>query len=150
MALAQPKKAWWYALVCTVASVLGGIVGYFIGYLLYDTVGAWLIKLYGYGDKIETLRAFYGQWGWAFILIKGLTPIPFKLVTIASGLLGYNLPLFILLAAITRGARFFLVAAALNAWGDKLRPLIEKHFPLFIFGVLALAVVGILVAAKVL
>lgn len=150
MALAQPKKAWWYALVCTVASVLGGVVGYFIGYLLYDTVGAWLIKLYGYGDKIETLRAFYGQWGWAFILIKGLTPIPFKLVTIASGLLGYNLPLFILLAAITRGARFFLVAAALNAWGDKLRPLIEKHFPLFIFGVLALAVVGILVAAKVL
>jgi hypothetical protein len=65
-------------------------------------------------------------------------------------LLGYNLPLFILLAAITRGARFFLVAAALNAWGDKLRPLIEKHFPLFIFGVLALAVVGIFVAAKVL
>ncbi len=150
MALAQPKKAWWYALVCTVASVLGGVVGYFIGYLLYDTVGAWLIKLYGYGDKIETLRAFYGQWGWAFILIKGLTPIPFKLVTIASGLLGYNLPLFILLAAITRGARFFLVAAALNAWGDKLRPLIEKHFPLFIFGVLALAAAGIFVAAKVL
>jgi membrane protein YqaA with SNARE-associated domain len=150
MALAQPKKAWWYALVCTVASVLGGVVGYFIGYLLYDPVGAWLIKLYGYGDKIETLRAFYGQWGWAFILIKGLTPIPFKLVTIASGLLGYNLPLFILLAAITRGARFFLVAAALNQWGDKLRPLIEKHFPLFIFGVLALAVVGILVAAQVL
>jgi membrane protein YqaA with SNARE-associated domain len=149
MALAQPKKAWWYALVCTVASVLGGVVGYFIGYLLYDTVGAWLIKLYGYGDKIETLRVFYGQWGWAFILIKGLTPIPFKLVTIASGLLGYNLPLFILLAAITRGARFFLVAAALNAWGDKLRPLIERHFPLFIFGVLALAVAGIFVAAKV-
>jgi len=149
MALAKPQKAWWYAFVCTVASVLGGIVGYFIGYLLYDTVGAWLIKLYGYDDKIETLRAFYGQWGWAFILIKGLTPIPFKLVTIASGLLGYNLPLFILLAALTRGARFFLVAAALNAWGDKLRPLIEKHFPLFIFGVLALAVAGIFVASKV-
>ncbi len=149
MALAKPQKAWWYAFVCTVASVLGGIVGYFIGYLLYDTVGAWLIKLYGYDDKIETLRAFYGQWGWAFILIKGLTPIPFKLVTIASGLLGYNLPLFILLAALTRGTRFFLVAAALNAWGDKLRPLIEKHFPLFIFGVLALAVAGIFVAAKV-
>ena len=149
MALAKPQKAWWYAFVCTVASVLGGIVGYFIGYLLYDTVGAWLIKLYGYDDKIETLRAFYGQWGWAFILIKGLTPIPFKLVTIASGLLGYNLPLFILLAALTRGTRFFLVAAALNAWGDKLRQLIEKHFPLFIFGVLALAVAGIFVAAKV-
>ena len=149
MALAKPQKAWWYAFVCTVASVLGGIVGYFIGYLLYDTVGAWLIKLYGYDDKIETLRAFYGQCGWAFILIKGLTPIPFKLVTIASGLLGYNLPLFILLAALTRGTRFFLVAAALNAWGDKLRPLIEKHFPLFIFGVLALAVAGIFVAAKV-
>lgn len=150
MALAKPSKAWWYALVCTVASVLGGVLGYFIGYLLYDTVGAWLIRLYGYGDNIDTLRAFYGQWGWAFILIKGLTPIPFKLVTITSGLLGYNLPLFILLAAITRGARFFLVAAALNAWGDKLRPLIERHFPLFIFVVLALAGAGMFVAAKIL
>ena len=148
MALAQPKKAWWYALICTVASVVGGVVGYFIGYLLYDTVGAWLIKLYGYGDKVETLRAFYAQWGWAFILIKGLTPIPFKLVTIVSGLFGYNLPLFIVLAIITRGLRFFLVAAAINAWGDKLRPLIEKHFPLFVGSVLVLAVAGIFAAAK--
>ncbi len=148
MALAQPKKAWWYAFVCTVASVIGGIVGYFIGYLLYDTVGAWLIQLYGYGDKVESLRAFYAQWGWAFILIKGLTPIPFKLVTIVSGVLGYNLPLFILLALITRGARFFLVAAAMNAWGDKLRPLIDKHFPLFVGSVIVIAGLGIWVAAK--
>lgn len=148
MALAQPKRAWWYAFVCTIASVAGGIAGYFIGYLLYDSVGAWLIRIYGYGDKVESLRAFYAQWGWAFILIKGLTPIPFKLVTIVSGLLGYNLPLFILLAFITRGARFFMVAAAMNAWGDTLRPLIDKHFPLFVGFVLVLAGAGIWAAAK--
>ncbi|MFN3889906.1 MAG: YqaA family protein [Beijerinckiaceae bacterium] len=148
MALARPRRAWWYATVCTVASVLGGIAGYFIGYLLYDTVGAWLIKIYGYSDKVDALREFYAHWGWAFILIKGLTPIPFKLVTIVSGLLGYNLPLFILLSLITRGARFFMVAAAMNAWGDQLRPLIDKHFPLFVGSVLVLAAAGIWVAAK--
>ena len=88
MALAKPKSAWWFAFVCTIASVLGGLLGYAIGYLLYDSVGAWLINLYGYGQKVEALREFYAQWGWAFILVKGLTPIPFKLVTIVSGLAG--------------------------------------------------------------
>lgn len=148
MALARPKRAWWYAFVCTVASVLGGIAGYAIGYLLYDTAGAWLIALYGYGDKVDGLRQFYAHWGWAFILIKGLTPIPFKLVTIVSGLLGYNLPLFILLSLITRGVRFFMVAAIMNAWGDRLRPLIDKHFALFVGFVLALMAAGVFAAAK--
>ena len=76
MALAKPKKALWYAFVCTLASVAGGIVGYGIGYLLYDSIGKWLIQIYGYGDKAEALRVFYSQWGWLFILIKGMTPIP--------------------------------------------------------------------------
>lgn len=148
MALARPKRAWWYAFVCTIASVLGGIVGYAIGYLLYDTVGAWVIGLYGYGGKVDGLRDFYAQWGWAFILIKGLTPIPFKLVTIVSGLLGYDLALFILLSLVTRGVRFFMVAAIMNAWGDRLRPLIDKHFAFFVGSALALAAAGAFAAAK--
>ena len=93
------------------------------------------------------LREFYAHWGWAFILVKGLTPIPFKLVTIVSGLLGYNLPLFILLSLITRGARFFLVAAAMNRYGDSVRVWMDKHFAWFIAILLAIIVFGFWAAA---
>jgi membrane protein YqaA with SNARE-associated domain len=141
MSLAEPKKAWHYAAICTIASVLGGILGYYIGSALYDSVGQYIIKLYGYGPRIDTLREFYAQWGWAFILVKGLTPIPFKLVTIISGLLGYNFPLFVALSAVTRGARFFLLAAAMNRFGDFFRVWLEKHFAVFIV-VLVLVVIG--------
>ena len=148
MALAKPERAWRYATICTIASVLGGILGYGIGYLLYDTVGKWLIGLYGYGQKVETLRAFYAEWGAWFILIKGVTPIPFKLVTIVSGLLEYNLLLFILLSAITRGARFFIVAALLHRYGDQARTLLDRHFGAFIMVLLAFIVLGFWLAAK--
>jgi membrane protein YqaA with SNARE-associated domain len=141
MSLAEPKKAWHYAAICTVASVLGGILGYYIGSALYDSVGQYIVKLYGYGPRIDTLRDFYGKWGWAFILVKGLTPIPFKLVTIVSGLLGYNFALFVGLAALTRGARFFILAAAMNRYGDFFRVWLEKHFAVFIV-VLVLIVIG--------
>ena len=104
MALAQPDKARLYALVCTIASVLGGLVGYAIGALLFDTVGKWLISAYGYGDGIEAFRAAYAKWGAWIILIKGMTPIPFKIVTIASGFAGYNFFLFVLLRS-SRAAR---------------------------------------------
>ena len=148
MALAKPKKAWFYASVCTIASVLGGIAGYAIGYLLYETVGLWLVQLYGYAQKVDALRVFYDQWGWAFILVKGVTPIPYKLVTIVSGLLEYNLALFILLSIITRGARFFLLAAALNAWGDRIRDLLDRHFGLFLGLIIVFVIGGFWLAAK--
>jgi membrane protein YqaA with SNARE-associated domain len=148
MSLARPQKAWFYAGVCTLASVVGGMFGYLIGSVLFDTIGHWIIDLYGYGPRIDTLRDFYGKWGWAFILVKGLTPIPFKLVTIVSGLLGYNFALFVLLAAITRGARFFLIAAALNHFGDSIRVRLEKHFATFVVGLLATIVGGFWVAAR--
>ena len=147
MSLAKPQKAWFYAAVCTIASVLGGILGYAIGALLYDTLGHYIIQLYGYGARIDSLRAFYAQWGWAFILVKGLTPIPFKLVTIVSGLLAYNLPLFILLSIVTRGARFFLIAAAMNHYGDRMRVLLDKHFTWFVLILLAIIVFGFWAAA---
>ncbi len=148
MSLAQPKKAWTYAAICSLASVAGGALGYFIGAFLYETLGHWLIQLYGYGPRIDTLRAFYAQWGWAFILVKGLTPIPFKLVTIVSGLLGYNFALFIALAAITRSARFFALAAILNHFGDPIRILLEKHFALFLGLLLAIIIAGFWIAAR--
>ena len=149
MSLAKPKLAWRYALICTLASVLGGALGYAIGALLYDTVGRWLIGVYGYGDRIASLRDAYASWGALVILIKGLTPIPFKLVTIVSGLLGYNFGLFIVLSIVTRGARFFLLAAALNRFGDPLRLALERHFAAFLAILAAVVVIGFVIAAKV-
>jgi membrane protein YqaA with SNARE-associated domain len=150
MSLAQPKLAWRYALICTFASVAGGIVGYGIGALLFDTLGQWLIHLYGYADRMAALKETYARWGALVILVKGLTPIPFKLVTIASGLLGYNFPLFVLLSLITRGGRFFLVAGALNYFGDPLRLALERHFAAFLVLMAASVVVGFYLAAHVL
>jgi membrane protein YqaA with SNARE-associated domain len=147
MALAKPRRAWMYALICTVASVLGGMLGYAIGALLFDTVGQWLIHLYGYADRMASLKEAYAKWGALLILLKGLTPIPFKLVTIVSGLLGYNFALFVALSILTRGARFFLVAGALNLFGDRLRLALEKHFAIFILGTLAVIVLGFALAA---
>jgi len=106
MAIARPDKAWFYATVCTITSVAGGVLGYFIGAMLYDSVGLWLIQLYGYGNKVEAFREAYAQWGGWIILLKGLTPIPYKIVTIASGFAGYNLLLFVLLSIVARGIAF--------------------------------------------
>src|SRR5271169_643721 len=150
MSLATPRRAWRYAAIATIASVLGGIVGYGIGALLFDTVGQWLIHLYGYGDRVAALKETYAKWGALVILVKGLTPIPFKLVTIVSGLLGYNFPLFVLLCVITRGGRFFLLAGALNHFGDPLRLALQRHFAGFLVLMAVSVVVGFFIAARVL
>jgi membrane protein YqaA with SNARE-associated domain len=147
MALAQPEKARLYALVCTVASVLGGILGYFIGAFLYDTVGHWLlISAYGYGDSVEAFRAAYAKWGAWIILIKGLTPIPYKIVTIASGFAGYDFFMFGVLSTITRGARFFLEAELLRIYGEPIRDFVEKRLTLVTTGFLAAIVGGFFIA----
>jgi membrane protein YqaA with SNARE-associated domain len=146
MALANPHKARLYALVCTVASVLGGILGYAIGALLFDTVGQWLISLYGYGESVEAFREAYVKWGAWVILIKGLTPIPFKIVTIASGFAGYDFFMFVILSFITRGARFFLEAELLRIYGEPIRSFIEERLTLVTTGFLAAIVGGFLIA----
>jgi membrane protein YqaA with SNARE-associated domain len=146
MCLAQPQKARLFAAVCTIASVLGGILGYFIGAFLYDTLGQWLISLYGYGDSVEAFREAYAKWGAWIILIKGMTPIPYKIVTIASGFAGYDFFMFVLLSLITRGARFFLVAELLRIYGDPIREFIEKRLTLVLTGFLAAIVGGFFIA----
>ena len=94
------------------------------------------------------MRALYAQWGWAVILLKGLTPIPFKIVTITSGLLAYSLPLFVLLSFLTRGARFFLIAVLLKRYGQPVNALLDKYFGWFL-AILALAIVaGFWIAAR--
>jgi len=150
MSLAKPRRAWMYAGLCTIASVAGGILGYAIGAYLYDSVGQWLIRLYGYGDKVEAFRAAYDQWGAIIILAKGLTPIPYKLVTITSGFAGYNIWLFVLFSLITRGARFFIEAVVLNRFGEPIRAEIEKRLGLWVTLFAVMLIGGIVVAIKLL
>jgi membrane protein YqaA with SNARE-associated domain len=142
MVMAKPERAWNYALICTIASVLGALLGYAIGALLYDTLGLWLIKLYGYGDKMDAFRQLYQEHGHWIILIKGFTPIPFKLVTIASGLAGYDIVWFIVLSIITRAARFYFVAGIMNRFGVPLRRFIESNLTLVGLGTVVAIVLG--------
>ena len=148
MSLARPQRAWLYAAICTATSVLGGVVGYAIGALLFDSVGQWLIQVYGLADKVDAFRASYAEWGAVIILLKGLTPIPYKLVTITSGFAGYNIILFILCSIVARGGRFFVVAILLNRYGDWIRVKIEKHLGLVVAVGTALLVLGFVVAIK--
>ena len=141
MSLARPDRAYYYAFVCTWTSVLGGIFGYLIGALLYDSLGHWVIQLYGYGERVEAFREMYRQYGAWIILLKGLTPIPYKLVTISSGFVGYNFFWFVVLSLITRGARFFVLAFLLHRYGPWAREIIEKRLGLWT-AIAAAALVG--------
>jgi membrane protein YqaA with SNARE-associated domain len=126
MVLADRARAWFYAALCTVASVLGGLAGYAIGYFLFETIGRWIVDLYGMHKAFEAFRASYADWGLWIILIKGLTPIPFKIVTIASGAAKFDLLVFALASLVTRGARFFLVAALVHRFGPPIREFVEN------------------------
>ena len=148
MSLARPERAWLYAGLCTVASVLGGAVGYAIGALLYDSVGSWLIQVYGYGDKVEAFRAGYAEWGAWIILLKGLTPIPYKLVTITAGFAGFGFWQFVGLSLIARGGRFFVVAILLNRYGVWIREQIEKRLGLWVGVLVGLFILGFIAAFR--
>jgi membrane protein YqaA with SNARE-associated domain len=146
MSLARPDRAWHYAHICTLTSVAGGVLGYFIGSVLYDSVGLWLIQLYGYGDRVDAFRAAYAQWGAWIILLKGLTPIPYKIVTIASGFAGYSCPMFVLLSFIARGTRFYLLAFLLNRYGPQARAMLEERLGFWVTLGAAVLVIGIVAA----
>lgn len=145
MILKRPDKAYFYAAMCTLASVLGGILGYAIGYYLED-FGRWLLALTGHAEGLEEYQSWYAQWGAWVILAKGVTPIPYKLVTIASGIAHYAFGMFVILSVITRGARFFLTAFVLKRFGPRMLEMVEKRLVTVAFLVLGLLVGGILLA----
>jgi len=149
MAIARPDRAWFFATVCTLTSVVGGLLGYFIGAVLYDTVGLWLVHIYGYGDKVEAFRAAYAHYGAWIILLKGLTPIPYKIVTITSGFAAFNIWLFIVMSLISRGMRFYLVAFLLNRYGARARGIIEERLGLWAALSAAAIVVGFIIVVRV-
>ena len=127
MVIARPKNAWAAATVCTVASVLGGFAGYAIGYYFFDAFGRDILEFYGMLGKFEDFRAIYAEWGFWFVLVAGFTPFPYKVITIASGVFGLDLVTFALASVVSRGARFFLVAALLWRFGAPIKAFIDKH-----------------------
>ena len=147
MCLAERRKALRFAAVCTVGSVLGGMLGYAIGYYLVESLGRWLLHLYGQEAALEVFRQQFAEIGLWFILIKGLTPIPYKVVTIAAGAAQFSLALFIGASILTRGLRFFAVAALLWKFGEPIREFVEKRLTL-IATISVIVIVGGFVAVR--
>ena len=148
MVLARPDRGWTIAFVCTASSVLGGMFGYAIGYFLYQTLGTWLIDLYGLQQGAQDFKAAYDKWGLWIILIKGLTPIPYKLVTIASGAAQFDFVVFVLASIATRGVRFYVEVGLLKVFGPAIRTFVEKYLTLVTTAFLVIVVGGFIVAAK--
>ncbi len=131
MVLARPKRAWVVALVCTLASVAGGVAGYAIGALRFEAVGRPILDFYGYAAQFERFSAQYNAYGAWIVFGAGFTPIPYKVFTIASGVTGLDLMVFVLASALSRGARFFLEAALLYFFGEPIRSFVEARLALF-------------------
>ncbi len=145
MVLADRSKAWLIAGICTIASVAGGLLGYAIGALAWDTIGQPLLDLYGKQDSFEAFRAWFEDYGFLAVFGAGLTPFPYKVITIASGFSHINLAVFMTASVVARGGRFFLEAALLRLLGDRAQELIERHFALLVMGIFAAVMISFLV-----
>jgi membrane protein YqaA with SNARE-associated domain len=130
MILAAPHRAFLIAGIATVSSVLGGLFGYYIGYGLFDTVGRPVLEFYGKDKYFEEFAVRYNEWGAWAVLIAGVTPFPYKVITILSGSTALSLPVFMVASVIARGLRFFIVASLLWKFGEPIRDFIEKRLGL--------------------
>jgi membrane protein YqaA with SNARE-associated domain len=147
MAAARPDRAWYFAAICTVASVLGGCLGYLIGAAFFDQIARPVLHLYHADGDLTNFHDWYARFGLAVILIKGLTPIPYKLVTIASGAAHFNFGVFVAASAVTRGARFFLEAGLLRKYGAHMRAFIAER-PILVGSAAACSVAGLIVLMR--
>ena len=150
MVLAQRHKALLIATICTVASVLGGLLGYVIGLFLFDSIGKSILDFYAYGEKFASFQSRYNEWGVWIVLIAGLTPFPYKGITIASGVTGLSLPVFIIASIVARGARFAIVAALLWKFGESIQNFIERYLGILCAVFIALLIGGFAVVKLVL
>ena len=128
MALASKARALFYAFMCTLFSVLGGILGYAIGYFFYNSVGIYIIEFYHLENSFNIFENYYKEFGIFIVLGAGITPFPYKFITIASGVFGLNIFLFIIVSIIGRGLRFYLIAILLYFFGEKIKLIIDKYF----------------------
>jgi membrane protein YqaA with SNARE-associated domain len=130
MVLADRRRAWRLATIATISSVIGGFLGYAIGYFLFETVGKPILEFYHVMDKYDALKHSFDQYGAWIIIAKGMTPIPFKFLTITSGALHFDLFTFTVASVLSRGVRFFLVAGLLWAFGPPIRKFVEERLAL--------------------
>ena len=128
MILINKSRAWWLAFITSVASVLGGILGYAIGFYLFDKYGCRILEFYGLTEQFTHFQKSFSEWGFWAIVIKAFTPIPFKLVTIACGVLKFDFTLFMISTAISRSLRFYIEAIVLWKYGPQMQKILEKHF----------------------
>jgi membrane protein YqaA with SNARE-associated domain len=145
MIIARPDRAWRLAAIATVSSVIGGFFGYAIGYFLFEAVGQPILQFYGIVDKYDELRHLFDEWGAWIIIVKGMTPIPYKFLTITSGALHFDLAVFAIASVVSRGLRFFLVAALLWKFGAPIRDFIEKRLTLVLTLSLVILIGGFVV-----
>ncbi len=144
MIVAAPRRAFWIAGVATVASVLGGMLGYWIGAAFFDSIGQPVLAFYGKDVLFDQFKTNYNQWGAWAVLIAGVTPFPYKVITILSGVTGLNLTVFMLASIVARGIRFFLVAALLWKFGAPIKDFIERRLGLMFSLAMALLLGGFL------
>lgn len=144
MALARPARAWWFALLTTLASVAGGVAGYLIGEFALSSAQPWLESI-GHWEDFLLVRDWFAEWGFLAILIAGFSPIPYKVFTIAAGAGGMALPLFVAASALGRGARFFLVAGLVRAFGPVFEQRMLKYIDIIGWALVAAIVAGIII-----
>lgn len=142
MTTVQPKKYLRFAAICTIASVLGGALGYFIGVGLFETVGRWVIDTYSLHSEFEIIGQRYSENAFLAIFTAAFTPIPYKLIAISAGVFHVNLLVFIIASIIGRGGRFFAVALAMHHFGKRYKDTIEKYIDLLSLAFTALVILG--------
>jgi membrane protein YqaA with SNARE-associated domain len=147
MVLAARDRAWLVASVCTVASVIGGVFGYGIGFFMFDQIGKPVLEFYQYAGKFSEFQTSYNEWGAWAVFFAGITPFPYKVITILSGATGLSMPVFIVASIFARGIRFFIVAALLWKFGAPIRTFIERRLGL-LFVLLVVLLLGSFVLVK--
>lgn len=147
MVIANRVKAWWYATVATVGSVIGGVAGYAIGYLFFEAVGLPILNFYGKAAGFQQFAQWFNDYGVWILIIKGMTPFPYKVLTIAAGVTHMNLVAFVLASIVARAMRFFLVAGLLYFFGEPIRDFIERRLSL-VTTVFVVLLVGGFVAVR--
>ena len=150
LCLGKPARSLWYAGICTVGSVMGGLFGYWIGSAVFDTVGRQILEFYGLMDRYADVQALYRKYDVWAVGIAGLTPIPYKVFTVTAGLFKISLPGFVVASLVGRGLRFFLVALVLKRWGEPARRFLDRHLDLLSLAFVALLIGGFILIRYVL
>jgi len=147
MIIARRTRAWFYAFVCTISSVGGGVIGYAIGYFFYSTIGSIIVETYGLSNSFDSFENYYNQYGIWIVLGAGFTPFPFKFITIASGVFNLNILLFIIVSLFARGLRFYIIAGLLYIYGNTIKKLIDRYFN-FLASLFFILLIGSIILLK--